>query len=112
NFEAPVLCDIDTYIPKPDEEVLIAVMNLNFRKEMISALLNKKAKIGSFIHHSVIKPKNMSLGTSNIVFPFCILEKHVHIVNYNLLTSHNHISHYSGVGENHFFSTADITSTV
>lgn len=112
NFEAPVLCDIDNYNPKPDEEVLIAVMNLNFRKEMISALISKKAKIGSFIHHSVIKPKNMSLGIGNIVFPFCILEKHAHIGNYNLLTSYSFISHDCVVGDNNFFSIAGIAGAV
>ncbi|MGB5781108.1 MAG: hypothetical protein WBM42_04495, partial [Eudoraea sp.] len=50
NFKAPLLCDIDEYEPKPDEEVLIAVMDIEFKQKMIKALKDKNAKIGSFIH--------------------------------------------------------------
>ena len=38
NFKAPVIGDIDSYQPKPDEEVLLAVMSIEFRQKMIEAL--------------------------------------------------------------------------
>ena len=112
NFKAPVLCDIDEYEPKPDEEVLIAVMDLEFKQKMIKALIDKNAKIGSFIHHSVIMPENLDIGEGNIVFPFCILEEYASIGNYNLLTSYCFISHDCVVGDNNFFSVAGVAGSV
>jgi acetyltransferase-like isoleucine patch superfamily enzyme len=108
DFNAPVLCDIDSYVPKPNEEVLLAVMDTNFRKKMIKALKSKNAKIGSFFHHSVIKPKKLKIGNGNIVGPFCMLEKHSIIGNYNLLVSYSCISHDCVVGNNNFFSNTEL----
>lgn len=112
SYKAPILCDIDTYEPGQDEEVLIAVMDLKFRRKMIEALLEKKAKIGTFIHHSVIMPSNANIGVGNIVLPFCILEKHSILGNYNLFTANSFISHDCVVGDNNFFSNAGIAGAV
>ncbi|MFB9052827.1 hypothetical protein ACFFVB_07005 [Formosa undariae] len=107
-FEAPVLCDIDDYIPKADEEVLIAVMSLKFKAQMIEALKAKKANIGSLIHHSVVMPKDLDIGEGNIVFPFCILEKYSKLGSYNLLMAYSFISHDCVVGDCNFLSVAGI----
>lgn len=112
NFEAPVLGDIDSYIPKKNEEILIAVSSIKFRKQMIQALLEKNAKIGSFIHYSSIVPKNADLGIGIILYPFCVIEKYAKIGNYNLLTTSSFISHDCVIGENNFFSTAGIAGNV
>lgn len=112
NFEAPVLCDIDSYEPKPGEEVLIAVMDIKFRRQMITKLKEKKATIGSFFHPNVVMPKDLEIGEGNIVGPFCMLEKYAKIGSYNLLTSYCFISHDCVVGDNNFFSVAGIAGTV
>ena len=112
NYNAPLLCNIDSYKPNEDEEVLIAVMEINIRKKLIETMLRKNAKIGSFIHHSVIKPENMEIGVGNIVFPFSILEKNAIVGNYNFLTTYCFISHDCVVGDNNFFSVAGIAGSV
>lgn len=111
-FEKPLLSDIRSYEPREDEELLIAIMNVESRKEMIKLLLAKKAKIGSFIHHSVIRPNDLDIGVGNIVFPFCILEKYSKIGNYNFLTTYCFVSHDCVVGNNNFFSVAGIAGSV
>ena len=111
-YKAPLLCDIDAYQPSPDEEVLIAVADIDFRKKMIRKLRNKNAVIGSFVHHSVIKPKNAEIGKGNIVYPFCILEQYAKIGDYNLITSFSCISHDCVVGNNNFFSSSRIAGAV
>lgn len=111
-FKAPVLCDIDSYTPSNEEEVLIAVGDMTSRKKMIETLLHKKARIGSFIHQSVIKPKNLKMGIGNIIFPFCILEDYANIGNYNFLTGYSFISHDCVVGDNNFFSVAGVAGSV
>ena len=112
DFKAPVLGDIDSYEPKPDEEVLIAVMDIGFRKKMIKALQDKNAKIGSFFHHTVVKADGLDIGEGNIAGPFCMLEKYATIGNYNLLTSYCFISHDSIIGDNNFFSVAGVAGSV
>lgn len=112
NYKAPLLSSIDSYTPKEGEEVLIAIMDIGIREKMIKALLDKNAKIGSFIHHSVVMPEDLDIGEGNIVFPFCILEKHATIGSYNFLTSYCFISHDCVVGDNNFFSVAGVAGSV
>ena len=111
-FDKPILGDVTSYEPRPDEEVLIAVMDIGSRKEMIRILLEKGARIGSFIHHTVIRPKDLDIGVGNIIFPFCILEKYSKIGNYNFLTTYCFVSHDCQVGDNNFFSVAGIAGSV
>ena len=74
-FQAPLIGSLDAYEPKEEEEVLIAIGDMKTRKILLKKLIDKNAKIGSFIHCSVVMPKNLDIGIGNIVFPFCILEK-------------------------------------
>lgn len=111
-FDKPVIGDIDSYIPSEDEEVLICVSDINFRKKMIDALLKKNAKIGSFIHHSVIIPKTADIGIGLIAYPFCIIEQYSIIGDNNLLTSYSFISHDCVVGNNNFISTTGLGGRV
>ena len=111
-FEKPLLSDIDSYTPKSDEEFLIALMDIESRINMIEILTKKGANIGSFIHQSVIRPKELEIGIGNIIFPFSILEKYAKIGNYNFLTTYCFISHDCVVGNNNFFSVAGIAGSV
>jgi len=108
NFKNPVLCDIESYIPKETEEVLIAISDVKFRNKMIDILTKKKAKIGNFIHSTVIISKSQKLGVGNIVMPFCEIEPNSQVGDYNILTPYSFISHDSIVGSGNFFSKAGI----
>ena len=111
-FTAPVLCDIDSYNPSPNEEVLVAIGNVPFRNKMIQILLEKNATIGSFIHHSVIISETQVLGTGNIIFPHCVVEPYSTVGDYNIVTSYSFISHDCIVGNGNFFSKAGIAGHV
>ena len=105
NFIAPVLGDIDNYIPDSNHELILALGDIDFRE-------NKKAKIGSFIHSSCIIPKSTDLGKGIIMFPFCVIEDYAVIGNYNILTTYSFISHDCIIGENNFFSSTGIAGNV
>lgn len=107
NFKAPVLCDIDSYLPK-DEEVLLAISDVKFRNKMIDILVKKNAEIGSFIHSTVIISKSQNIGFGNIVMPFCEIEPNSQVGDCNILTPYSFISHDSVVGSGNFFSKAGI----
>lgn len=111
-FKAPILSDIDSYTPGKGEEVLVAMGDMGSRKKMINILEDKGAKFGSFIHHTVILPDELEMGVGNIIMPFCVLEKHAILGNYNFLTSYSFISHDCVVGDNNFFSVAGIAGSV
>ncbi|MDJ0645811.1 MAG: acetyltransferase [Flavobacteriaceae bacterium] len=107
-FKAPVLCDIDAYVPSENEEVLIGIGNVEFRNKMIEQLKTKKAQFGSFIHHTVIISGTQKLGKGNLIFPYCVIEPHCTIGDFNILTAYSFISHDCTVGNGNFFSKAGI----
>ncbi|WP_019671563.1 LbetaH domain-containing protein [Eudoraea adriatica] len=108
NFKTPVLCDVDSYIPKENEEVLLAISNVKFRNKMIDILVKKNARIGSFIHSTVIISKSQKFGFGNIVMPFCEIEPNSQVGDNNILTPFSFISHDSIVGSGNFLSKAGI----
>ncbi len=112
DFEKPILCDVDSYIPNSNEEVLIGISDTNFRNKIIHILLNKNAKIANFIHHTAIISKTPNMGIGNIVYPFCVIEPNSIIGDFNFLTSYSSISHDCVVGNGNFFSTTGIAGHV
>jgi len=112
NLKGPVINDIDSYVPKENEEVIIGISDISFRNQMIELLIQKNAKIGSFIHSSVIIADNVQLGIGNIIYPFCIIGPNTTIGNYNMITSYSFISHDCKIGNGNFLSTAGIAGRI
>lgn len=112
NLKAPVLCDIDSYMPSANEEVLIGISDIPFRNEMIDRLLKKNACLASFIHSSVIIPESVQIGIGNIIYPFCIVGPNTVIGNFNMITSYSFISHDCTIGNGNFFSTTGIAGRI
>jgi sugar O-acyltransferase (sialic acid O-acetyltransferase NeuD family) len=112
NLKAPVLCDIDSYIPSEKEEVLIGISDIKFRNGIIEKLIDKKAQFMNFIHKSVIIPDQVTLGIGNIIYPFCIIGPNTKIGNFNMVTSYSFISHDCVIGNGNFLSTAGIAGRV
>lgn len=112
NLKAPVLCDIDSYSPSVNEEVLIGISDIQFRNSIIDKLIKKNASFASFIHSSVIVPQFAQIGIGNIIYPFCIIGPNTVIGNFNMITSYSFISHDCSIGNGNFFSTAGIAGRV
>jgi acetyltransferase-like isoleucine patch superfamily enzyme len=111
-LKLPVLSDIDSYVAKSDEEVLLGISDINFRNKMIEILLNRNIKIASFIHNSVILSDSISLGIGNIIYPFCIIGPNTLIGDFNMITSFSCISHDCIIGDSNFFSTTIIAGRI
>lgn len=111
-YNAPIIADINSYIPMPHEEVIIGVSDINFRNFLIDELKKKKVKIGTFIHHTVIISSNVELGEGNIIYPFCIIGSNVKLGRYNMVTSYSFVSHDCSIGNGNFFSTSGIAGRV
>lgn len=111
-YDSPVVCDIDHYVPREDEEVLLAVADIDFRKKMIDKLLDVKANIGSFSSCDSMISKNAKMGIGNIIYPYCIVEPNAIVGDYNMLTSYSFISHDCIVGNNNFLSSAGLAGHI
>nr|WP_315217636.1 hypothetical protein [uncultured Flavobacterium sp.] len=111
-LKSPVLCDIDCYVPSLEEEILIGISDINFRSKMIEILLNKNAKITSFVHNTVLISDTVILGIGNIIYPFCIVGPDTVIGDFNMITSFSSISHDCIIGNSNFFSTTGISANV
>jgi UDP-3-O-[3-hydroxymyristoyl] glucosamine N-acyltransferase len=111
-LEGPILGDIDSYKFSEEDEVLIGISDLVFRKSIIEILEKKKVKIINFIHNSAIIAENVTIGKGNIVYPHVIIGPLVEIGNHNLITSYSFISHDCVIGNNNFFSTTGIAGRV
>ncbi|NDP28761.1 MAG: hypothetical protein GZ087_15270 [Flavobacterium sp.] len=111
-LKKPVLCDIDSYLPSENEEVLIGISDIVFRNKLINKLVDRKISIGSFIHYSVIIPESAKLGIGNIIYPFCIVGPNTIIGDFNMITSYGFVSHDCIVGNGNCFSTAGIAGRV
>lgn len=111
-LKAPVLCDIDSYKPSVNEDILIGISDIKFRNEMIDKLSKKGSRFASFIHSSVIIPESASLGVGNIIYPFCIIGPNTLIGNFNMITSYSFISHDCTIGDGNFFSTAGLSGRI
>ncbi|HUW04858.1 MAG TPA: acetyltransferase [Williamwhitmania sp.] len=112
NLKAPVLCDIDSFVPDENVEVLVGISDIPFRNTMINRLLEKGAVLASFIHSSVIMPASTKIGKGNIIYPFCIIGPNTAIGDFNFITSYSFISHDCTVGNGNFLSTAGIAGRV
>jgi len=108
----PVLSNIDDFTPKNEQEFLIGLANINFKKIIIDKLLFKKATVSNFIHHSAIVANTSEIGKGNVIYPHCIIGPKVTIGDYNTITSYSFISHDCILGDNNFLSTAGLAGRV
>jgi len=112
NLKAPVLCDIDSYLPSANEEVLIGISDIQFRNAMITRLQKMNVRFSTFIHASVILSDSVKLGIGNIIYPYCIIGPNTIVGNFNMITSYSFISHDCLIGDGNFFSTAGIAGRI
>jgi len=112
NLKKPVLCDIDSYFPSENEEILLGISDITFRNKIIDKLIKKNAQFTSFVHSTVIIPDTVQLGIGNIIYPFCIIGPNTVLGNFNMITSYSFISHDCIIGDSNFFSTSGLAGRV
>lgn len=112
NFQAPILGDIDSYIPQENDYFVLGVADISFRKKIISTLKAKEAKFYTLIHPNAVIASSAMIGEGCVIAPFVTIGPYVQLGNFNHLTSYSFISHECKVGDNNVFSTAGICGRV
>jgi sugar O-acyltransferase (sialic acid O-acetyltransferase NeuD family) len=110
NYKAPVLGDIDNYEIQSDDQFVLGIANINFRKKVIRTL--RGAKFINIIHPLALVSPNLELGEGNIITPYCIIDPKVKIGSFNLFTAQTAISHDCVIGDNNFISSSVICGHV
>jgi sugar O-acyltransferase (sialic acid O-acetyltransferase NeuD family) len=110
NYKAPVLGDIDNYEIQNDDQFVLGIANINFRKKVIRTL--RGAKFINIIHPLALVSPNLELGEGNIITPYCIIDPKVKIGSFNLFTAQTAISHDCVIGDNNFISSSVICGHV
>jgi acetyltransferase-like isoleucine patch superfamily enzyme len=111
-LEKPVIGEADTFQPKDDHHFIIGISDLLFRQEMMGVLASKGAKIVGFVHYNNIIANSASIGSGNIMYPYCIVGPNTIIGDHNLITAYSFISHDCKVGNSNFLSTAGLSGNV
>jgi sugar O-acyltransferase (sialic acid O-acetyltransferase NeuD family) len=110
NYKAPVLGDIDNYEIQSDDQFVLGIANINFRKKVIRTL--RGAKFINIIHPLALVSPDLELGEGNIITPYCIIDPKVKIGSFNLFTAQTAISHDCVIGDNNFISSSVICGHV
>ena len=111
-LKAPVLGDINTYMPKKNEAILIGISDIPFRNKVINILKDKNVHFAKYIHSSVLISDSAQIGIGTIIYPFCIIGPNTSIGDFNMITSYSFISHDCIVGNGNFFSTAGLAGRI
>tara|TARA_B110000879_G_C11160316_1_gene508761 strand:+ start:1259 stop:2215 length:957 start_codon:yes stop_codon:yes gene_type:complete len=76
--------------------------NNSFRKQCFDSL-SAKIPFANFIHSTVAMPKNIDLGSGNVVLPFVHLGINCHLGDNNFISSFCNIEHHCLVGSHNTF---------
>lgn len=112
DFRAPILGDIDSYLPQENDYFVLGVANIAFREKVITILKAKGAKFYTLIHPTSVISSSAIIGEGCVIAPFVTIGPYVQLGNFNHLTSYSFISHECKVGDNNVFSTAGICGRV
>lgn len=103
-FNAPFLGSEKDYDFTNDDNVLIAIGDLEIRNKVIDYLENTTVNIVSFVHHSSIVASSSNIGKGTIICPFCIVGGMAVLGDYNLINYQCAIPHNCEVDDRNVFS--------
>ncbi len=103
-FNAPFLGSEKDYNFTNDDNVLIAIGDLETRNKVIDYLNDTAVNIISFVHHSSIIASSSNIGKGTIICPFCIVGAMTKLGDYNLINYQCAIPHNCTVGDRNVFS--------
>lgn len=93
----PACVDIDTYEPKPGEQVIVAVGNPKDREQVVARLTARGAKFHGMLFNT--SPASAEIGGGCVLCPFSIVSAHAKVGNFVHANVHAGIGHHVTVGD-------------
>lgn len=87
------------YTIEDEDEFLIAVGNIELKEEIISTLLEKNAKLMTYIHSTAIVDLGAKVGEGVVICPFCMVNNQAIIEDYSMLNIYSSVAHDSKLGK-------------
>lgn len=97
----PVIGDVESYVPAPDDQFLCAIGEPQQREHYVSLLRRKGVYDQQFltmVHPTASIGRNVSIGPGSIIAPYVVVTCDVHIGIHVLINIHSSISHDCQIG--------------
>ena len=104
SYEKPYLGNEKEYSFNEGDSVLIAIGNIEIRKNLIVYFDEIKVNPINFIHYTSIVANNSIIGKGNIICPYVVIGPNTNIGNFNLINYYCGIPHDNSIGDNNIFS--------
>jgi len=99
DYPVKVIGRITDYCPKPDEELVLSILDPEVKKQIVTFLSKKGAKYHKLIHPTSILGTNIKIGKGCIICPGCILTNDIQIGDFVFLNTNSTIGHDTTIGE-------------
>tara|TARA_R110001592_G_scaffold85363_1_gene252215 strand:+ start:18708 stop:19331 length:624 start_codon:yes stop_codon:yes gene_type:complete len=107
--EAPVISNIENYMPKNSDVIAIAIGHPESRKRVVTAMRDKGASFCNVVHHSCIIVSSAKIDEGLIACPGSIISSRVSLGAFINLNPYSCIGHDASIGS---FSTLSSFSDV
>lgn len=89
-----VLGDPQTYLPEPNDRLILAIGNMQARRRTVESLLERGAQFVNLIHPTAIVADSAKLGTGVILYPFTVVSNEATLADFVKL------NYYASAGHN------------
>ena len=97
-LELPVLGDIDSYDPEPDDVFICAITVPYARKRLVGKMMAKGAKFFTLVHRTAIVHGNVQLGKGVIVTPRVSIHDHAQVGDFTIINICTGVGHDACIG--------------
>jgi sugar O-acyltransferase (sialic acid O-acetyltransferase NeuD family) len=98
------LGNIDEYIYRKEDYIIVAIANVFIRNRIINKLKNKNVNFYKYIHHSAFISLDAKIEKGTIICPHSIIQTNTHIKEFSILNIFSSIGHDSVLGKNSILS--------
>lgn len=98
-YPYPILGSIASFVPKTDDEIVIAIGDPEARLRIGADLRAKGARFYSFIHPlSVIAP-DARIGQGVVIYPYSLISANTELADFVVINTHSGAGHDVSIGE-------------
>jgi sugar O-acyltransferase (sialic acid O-acetyltransferase NeuD family) len=98
SMDIRVISNIDSYVIEEQDRFLIAIGNVDMKKNIITKLKVKNAQFLTLIHPTAIVVNTAKIGEGIIICPFVTISDNVQLGNFAMLNIYSSCGHDAKVG--------------
>lgn len=99
DYPIKIIGTIADYCPKPEERLVLSILDPNMKKKIVKSLSQRGAKFYKLIHPSSILGTNVKIGKGCVICPNCILTNDIKIGDFVFINTNSTIGHDTIIGD-------------